>query len=146
MSINNIEHILLVKRMVIITNIDTTWEMPGEISMQPKTIVNEISFDDKGHKCNCQIIKLSSQDCEKHIDDLLRSIKSEKNDSNYNIKQFSVYKKILDEIAKIQPEFSKLVFRLTNGFTDVFQNLTNDNKVMKDKCDSYDIMLNSKNI
>ncbi len=113
--------------------------------MQPKTLVNEISFEDpnKGIKCNCQNIKLSSQDCEKQMDDLLRSIKSEKNDSNYNIKQLSVYKKILDEMGKIQPEFSKIVFRLTNGFTDVFQNLTNENKVMKDKCESYDIMLNS---
>jgi hypothetical protein len=80
------------------------------------------------------------------MDDLLRSIKYEKNESNYNVKQFSLYKKILDELGKIQPGFSKIVFRLTNGLTDVFQNLTNENKAMKEKCESYDIMLNSKNI
>ncbi len=114
------------------------------MSMQPKTLVNEISFEDpnKGHKCNCQNIKLTVQESEKHLEEMLRSIKSEKNDPNYYVKQFSVYKKILDEVGKI-PEMSKLVFRLINGFTDVFQNMNNDSKAMKDKCESYDIMLNS---
>ena len=114
-----------------------TWDTPNDLSVHPKTLANEISFEAHNKCTNCNGIKKQASECEKNLDDMLKTLKQNDNSSILKIN-----KKILEDISKIQPEFTKLVFKLVNGYNEVFQG--NEYKQLKEKSDSYDVLINSK--
>ena len=116
-----------------------TWDLPNDMSVHPKTLANEISFEAHNKCTNCNGIKKQATECEKSLDDMLKTLKQ-----NDNVSMLKLNKKILEEISKIQPEFTKIVFRLINGYNDMFQG--SEYKQLKEKSDSYDVLINSNNI
>jgi hypothetical protein len=123
--------------------IDSLWEVQNtDLSVtNPKynnnTIANDISFDG-GKECpSCNNLK--RYHIEASVDENIR-----KNNDN-PIKLYTVLKKYFEDIVKLFPDF-KILERLHHGYVDSMQGILSEYKVMKEKNESYEAMMNSKYI
>ncbi len=121
-----------------------TRESKNEITNINNTVINNTNT------CGCEKsnknIMKHILDMELNLEELIRNVKEDPNKSeSFNItRKFSIYKKIFEDVANLFPEYSKIYYKISNGFNGVFNDLMNESRVYKEKSENYEMLTSSK--
>jgi hypothetical protein len=123
--------------------VDSLWEVQNtELSVggqkyNNNTIANDLSFDG-GKECQT-CANLKRYHIENSVDDSIRKL------HDNPIKLYSLLKKYFDDVVRQCPDF-KILEKLHNGYIDSMQGILAEYKILKEKNESYEAMMNSKYI
>jgi hypothetical protein len=121
--------------------VDSLWEVQNtELSVggqkyNNNTIANDLSFDG-GKECQT-CANLKRYHIENSVDDSIRKL------HDNPIKLYSLLKKYFDDVVRQCPDF-KILEKLHNGYIDSMQGILAEYKILKEKNESYEAMMNSK--